>query len=207
MVLLLSSAFAMNSIEEGPWQVFACIDAGGACQAGTFLGEAWATNPNGASAWAEYGERTASWSFVTSSQPWFVSVPATAGTLTCPNGTVSCHKVAVTTTSTFRPKPAYGDPSGGFAAYPEWHPNGKYEVTAYVSTTGARVVGTYYVSGQGETRSERLCTPNGFLWPGRSDAAGDPVVTWRIKYLDASAPPANCPGGWKTWDFTVDLTP
>lgn len=204
MFLLFSTAMAFNSPEEGPWQIFACIDVNGLCQAGALLGEAWASNPGGAAAWQEYGERTASWSFVTASQAWFVQVPAVAGTLTCPNAGINCQKVGVTTTSSFRPAPVYApDVPSGTASYLEWHPNGKYEVTAYFSTGGTKV-GYYYVSGSEETRSERLCTPTGFKWP--SKAGGAVVVTWRIKWVDASAPAA-CPGGWKTTEFTVDLTP
>ena len=204
--MIVSAALAFNSPEEGPWQVFVCVDAGGLCQAGTFLGEAWATNPGGVAAWREYGERTSSWSFVTSTQPWYVLVPAAAGSLTCPTQGVNCQKVGVTTTSAFRPKPTYAtDPGSGTASYLQWHPNGKYEVTAYISS--GNKVGHYYVSGDGETRSERFCTPSGFRWPGRSDGGGDPVVTWRIKWVDSSTPPANCPSGWTTTDFVVDLTP
>ncbi len=207
MLTFVSLALAMNSPEEGPWQTFACIDSNGVCQAGAFLGEGWATDPGAGAAWAEFGERTANTSFVTTTQPWYVLVPTSPGSLTCPNGSGNCQKVAVTTTSTHRPKATFGDAASGTASYLEWHPNGKYEVTAYILNTGAKYTGRYYVSGSGETRSERLCTPIGFKWPGRSDSESDSAVTWRIKWTDNSAPPAGCPVGWKTWDFTVDLTP
>jgi len=202
MWLLAAQALAFNSPEEGPWQIFVCVDAAGLCQAGTLLGEAWATDPGTSSSWTEYGERTSSWSFVTATQAWYVTVP-TSQTLTCPSNGINCQKVGVSTTSAHRPKAAFPTaPAQGTQSYLEWHPNGKYEVTAYLSG-GTTKVGYYYVSGTDDTRSERFCTPSGFKWPARAGG----IVTWRVKWVDASAPPASCPGGWTLRDFTVDLTP
>ena len=214
-LLAAPPAWALNSIEEGPWQIFECVESNGVCMAGTFLGEGWATDPGTGAAWTEFDERTANWSFVAAGSAWYVTVPSKEATLalalTCPTNGVNCQKVGTSTPDTFRPKPTYAPtPDSGTQSYVEWHPAGKYAVTAFINSgTGTTKTAYYYVSGDptSTTRAELICSPSGFRWPGRSDAAGDPVVSWRVKLVDGSAPPSSCPLFWKKTEFTVNLNP
>lgn len=206
MLLLLSSlVHAMPVIEEGPWMVNVCVDNAGTCTAGTALGEVWATNPGSGANWTEMTERTSDWSFVTATTSWYVTVPATAGSLQC--GSPACQKVGVSTTDTLRPKAPFADlPGSGIQSYLEWHAAGKYEITAFFA--GGPKTAYYYVADAGNnTRSERLCAQTGFRWPGRSDGAGDPVVSWRVKLVSAGTPVEACPAFWKKTESTVSLAP
>jgi hypothetical protein len=196
-----------NCIEEGPWQIFECVDASGACQAGHLLGEAWATDAGVGSSWTEYGERAADWSFVSATTSWYVTVPSPTGSLTC--GSPNCQKVGVATAGTFRPQATYTQaPSSGTQSYLEWQPVGKYEVTAFINTgSGVTRTAWYYVAdGGNDTRLERICASSGFKWPDHGDAT-NPMVTWRIKQVSAGTAMEACPAFWKKWEFTIDLTP
>lgn len=203
MLFAVSLALALDAIEEGPWQIFECVEGPtGLCTAGPLLGEGFATDPAGTNTWHEYAERSGNWGWA-NQKTWWVTVPA-SGTLSCP----TCQDVSMSTPDAFRPKPSYTTPPGNAVALNEWHAPGRYEITA-VSSSGTSKKAWYYVTAPDANGvlTERICAETGFKWPAKA-AGSNPSVTWKIKW-ESDASLAACPtSGRKTrTDFTVDLSP
>jgi len=203
MLLLLAHALALDAIEEGPWQIFECLESqAGLCTAGATIGEGYATNPGTGASWYEYAERAAAWSWA-KQKIWWVTISGSA-TLSCP----TCQKVQTSTTGTFRPKPPYVSAPGNASTLNEWHPPGRYEITS-TSTSGTVKKAWYYVTAPNSdgVLTERVCAENGFKWPAKA-AGSAPAWTWKIKWESDTALAA-CPssGRKNQTDFSVDLSP